>query len=138
MTIVGFSLQDKLRKVKFFEIFFFTLHNTDIYLTKNELISRSYMIAMILSVSQKDDLTDKRENSAAILNKIKETFIVHIIYPLTAHIMAIYPAQKTQIALLLTDKASVATKNTNFAKVFPTKVITRLFKYIALHFQTNS
>ena len=58
---------------------------------------------------------NKKELPKAILDKHIEAFIMYITFLLT---MAIYPARKTYIALLIVKKIQIATKYLDFLDIF--------------------
>ncbi len=93
MVIAGFSLQDKLGKVQFFEgtfllvdtsikvvpgMPFLTFSNVDIWFAEKELIWRSYTTAEALATTRWVNLIDKKEFAKAALDENSETFVVHV------------------------------------------------------------
>ena len=58
---------------------------------------------------------NKMEFAKAILNKYIETFVIYKTFLL---IIAIYPAKKVQIALLVIKKIRISIKYSDFSEVF--------------------
>ena len=88
MVIAGFSVQNKLGKVRFFEetflladtsmavvlgMPFLTFSNADMWFARKELEWRSYTTAEALPTANRVELIDKREVSAAALDGNEET-----------------------------------------------------------------
>ena len=128
MVIAGFSVQDKLGKVRLFEetflladtsmevvlgMPFLTLPDADI-----RLEWRRYTTAEALPTTQRVELIDKKEFAVAALNENDETFVVHVVT--LASKMPIYPSREAQIGLLLTDEApiEVPSEYSDYADVF--------------------
>ncbi len=113
MALASFSLQDSLRRIRFFEeIFllantsmevvlgmpFLSLSNADIEFAElGKLTWRSYTAAKALPTTSQVELIDKREFAKAVLDEISETFVIHFA---TLEAMTIYPSRVAQIATL--------------------------------------
>ncbi len=93
MAIAGFSIQDKLGKVRFFEetflladtsmevvlgMPFLILSDAAIRFAEKELEWRSCNAAEALPTTRRAELIDRREFAAAALNADNETFVVHV------------------------------------------------------------
>lgn len=85
MVTAGFSLQDKLGRVRFFEEIFLladtsievilgmpllTLSDADIRFAEKELVWRSYTAADALPITQRIELIDRREFATAAFDQI--------------------------------------------------------------------
>lgn len=116
--IVSFPIQNRLKKVWFFEktflladtsmglvleMLFLTFSDADLWFAKKELIWISYTIAEALPTTNKVKLIDKKEFAKVILDRNSETFMVNIASILET--MSIHLARKTQIALLQAQNA---------------------------------
>ena len=93
MVIAGFSLQDKLRKVWFFqetflvvdtrmkivlEMLFLTFSNADIQFAERELVWKTYSASETLPTTRRVEIIGKREFATAALNEEDKTFVVHM------------------------------------------------------------
>lgn len=133
MAIAGLSLQDKLKRVSFFEetflladismnmvleILFLTFFDVDIQFVGKELSWWSYTTAKTLPITKRLKLIAKREFVAVVLDRNVETFVVYIA---VLEIMSIYSIWQAWIILLFADKALVIvlTKYTNIANSSP-------------------
>ena len=134
MVIAGFSVQDRLGKVRFFEetfllantsmevvlgMPFFTLSDVDIRFAEKELTWRSYTTVEALPTTRRVELIDKKEFAAAAMDEDSETFVVHVASIIET--MSIHLAREAQIAALQADKA-------------PTKVPAEYADYVDVFF----
>ncbi len=93
MTSAKFSLQDSLRRVRFFKIFLLTntrmevvlgipflfVSNTDVEFAElGKLIWKLYTAVEALSTTSWVELIDKREFAKVAINKNSETFVVYM------------------------------------------------------------
>ena len=94
IVIVGFSLQNKLEKIWFFQetflvadtrikvvlrIPFFTLSNSNRRFAERELVWKTYSGAKALPMTWRVEIIDKKEFALAVLNEENKTFVVHIV-----------------------------------------------------------
>ena len=70
---------------------------------------------MALPTIQQVEIIDKKEFAKVALDEYIESFVIHITLLLT---MAIYPAMKVQIALLVIKKMQISFKYSDFSDVF--------------------
>ena len=93
MVIASFLLQNKLKKVQFYQktfliadtqiaivlrMLFLTLNNADIWFAEQRLVCRTYSAAEVLSTIQRVKIIDKKEFVTTTLNEDNKTFIVYI------------------------------------------------------------
>ncbi len=93
MILTGFLVQNKLRKVWFFEetfllvdtsikmilsMFFLTFSNTDMQFVEKKLIWKSYKIVKALPITKKVKLINKREFAVADLDSNAKMFVIYI------------------------------------------------------------
>ncbi len=142
MVSASFSLQDSLRRVRFFEetfllvntsmevvlgMPFLALSNTDFQFGAKKLTWRSYTIAEALSTTSRGKLIDKREFAKAALDENLETFIMHV-SALDIAESLIHPFRAAQIATLQWDKAStkILAEYSDYAYAFPSDLAMEL------------
>ena len=93
MVSAEFSLQDSLRRVRFFEetflladtnmkvvlgMPFLSLNNVDFQFGAREFNWRSYLTAEALATARQVELINKHEFTRIALNENSETFVIHI------------------------------------------------------------
>ena len=111
---------------------FLTFNNANIKLTWKKLIWRSYIAAEPLPTTKQVEIIDRKEFAKIALDEHIEAFVVHITSLLT---MAIHPAWKAQIALLIAKKVQIPSKYSDFSDVFLEKkvlvllVVTDLYQH---------
>ena len=130
IVLASFQVEDKLEKPWFFqktfllvdfsikvvlEILFLTFSNADIKFAQKEFIWRFYTIAETLSTIKQVKIIDRKEFAKAALHEHVEVFVVHMISLLT---MAIHPAKKAQIVLLVTKEVKIPIEYSDFLDVF--------------------
>ena len=131
MVLASFQMEDKLRKVRFFqETFlladisaeivlgmpFLTLSNADVQFVEKELTWRSYTTAEALPTTKRVELINKKEFAKVALNERSETFVVYMAaLNLTP---GIHPDRAARIAFLLTEEVRIPDKYSDFADVF--------------------
>ena len=146
MVIVGFSLQDKLGKIRFFqETFlvaditmevilgmpFLTLSNADIRFAERELVWRTYSVAKALLMTQKIEIIDKKEFAAAALNEEDETFVVHMAaFSVGSNV---HPSWEAQIASLDVKKVTIPSEYADYTDVFSPDSAAELPKHTGIN-----
>ena len=93
---------------------FLILSNANIQFAEKELTRKFYTTKEALPTIRQVKLINKKEFAKMPLNENVEVFVVHVA-PLK---MAIYPAQKAQIALFITEKVTMLAKYSDFADVY--------------------
>ena len=93
MVIADCSVEDKLRRVRFFQrtfllsnidlevvlgMPFLTFGKVDIWFAERELVWWTYTAAEALPTTRRVEIIDKREFAVAALNVDDETFVVHV------------------------------------------------------------
>ena len=93
IVTAGFSLQNKLGKVQFFQktflmtdtrievvlgMLFLTFSNADIRFVEQKLVWRNYSAVEALPTTQRAKIINKKEFTTAALNKEDKTFVVHM------------------------------------------------------------
>lgn len=121
MVIAGFSIQDKLGRIRFFEetflladtsmevvlgMPFLALSNADIQFDAESFTWRSYSAAEALPTARRVELIDKHEFAKAALAKNSETFVVHVAaLEASQSAMLVHPSRAPLLAALQQDKA---------------------------------
>lgn len=135
MLLVGFSVQNKLKKIQFFEetfmladtnmevilgMSFLIFSNANMQLVKKELIWRSYTITGVLSTTKRVELIDKSKFAAITINKNSQTYIVHVITLSATLMISANHSYQAQVVALLADETlvKVLSKYSNYASVF--------------------
>ena len=142
MVIAGFSFQDKLRKIQFFQktflvadtrmkvvlgMFFLTFSNVDIWFTERELVWKIYSAAETLLTTQKVEIIDKKEFATVTLNKENKTFVMHIAaFSVDSNV---HTSQQAQIFLLDIEKVTISSEYADYTDVFSPNSTTELPKY---------
>ncbi len=108
MVLTGFSLQDSLGRVWFFEetflltntsmeevleMLFLILNNADFQFGAEELTWRSYTAAEALPTTSRVELIDKREFAKAALNGNSKTFVIDVAALKVPIAMPIHPSR---------------------------------------------
>ena len=96
---------------------FFTLSNVDIKFAQKEFIWRFYTAAAALPTTKRVKIIDKKEFAKVALDEHVEAYIVPVIFLLT---IAIYPAKKASIALLIAKRFRFQ-PNTRILQMLPWK-----------------
>ena len=112
---------------------FLTFSNADIQFTEKELTWRSYTTKKALPTTQKVELINKKKFAKAMLTENIEAFVIHVNSLSLRSKMTIYPAWKTQIALLLAKKITVPAEYSDFADVFSKKLAEMFLKHIGIN-----
>ena len=114
MTIAGFSIQDGLGKIRFFEetflladtsmdvvlgMLFLSLSNADVQFDTGNLTWRTYSTAEALPTTRRVELIDKYKFARAALDKNSEIFVVHVAALETLE-LAIHPSWAPLLAAL--------------------------------------
>ena len=130
MILASFQVEDILRKARFFqETFlladlsieivlkmpFLTVSNANIKFAKKKLTWRSYTAAEALPTTKRVKIIDKNKFTKLALNKHVKVFVVHVTFLLT---IAIHPAKKAQITLLVATEVKISTKYSDFSDIF--------------------
>lgn len=113
MIIIGFSIQDKSGKIRFFEeifllvhtnidvvleILFLTLTNQNIQFDIKSFTQRSYITTEALPTTKQIKLINKHKFAKTTLDKNSETFVIHIVFlNVFKSIMLIYTFQLGQV-----------------------------------------
>ncbi len=136
MASAGFSLQDSLRKVRFFEktflladicievvlgMPFLSLSNADFQFGTGELTWRSYTFAEALPTASRVELIDKHEFAKAALGENSETFVVHIAaLEAPEPAMSIHHSRAPRLAVFQQGKAptEISSEYAKYADVF--------------------
>ena len=120
IVIVGFQVQDKFEKARFFQetsliadtsvevVFgmpFLTLSKVKIDFIKKELIWKTYTIAKTLLIIKKVQIISPKECAKATLNQDQKAFVVHVTTLFNP--MKMHPDQKVQIAAWIADEVLV-------------------------------
>lgn len=95
---------------------FLTLNNVDIQFAEREFVQKTYSATKALSTIERIESIDKKEFTAAVLNKEDKTFVIHI----SAFSMGlnVHLSRETQIALLDIKKISIFFKYADYTNVF--------------------
>ena len=114
MAITGFSIQDKSGRAQFFEetflladtrmevvfaMSFLALSNGDIQVDTESFTWKSYSAVEALPTTRRVELIDKHIFAKAALNKISETFVMHVV-ALQALEPAVHPSRAPLLAAL--------------------------------------
>lgn len=106
MVLTSFSVQNKLKKIQFFEkaflladtsmkvvlrIFLLTILNTNMQFVEKKFKWRSYITAKVLSTTKRVELINKREFAIAALDKNIEIFMIYIATLSATLVMQIHP-----------------------------------------------
>ena len=94
---------------------FLTLSNADIKFAQKKLTWRSYTTAEALPTTKRVEIINRKEFAKAALDEHVEAFVVHVTSLST---MAIHPARKAQIALLVAKEVQILSKYSDFSDVF--------------------
>lgn len=78
-------------------------------------------------------IISQKKYAIAVLNSNKEAFIIHIAFLGLDLKILIYPAQKAQIASLLSKKDTILTKYLNFATILFKKAAAKLLNCFAIN-----
>ena len=136
MVIAGFSLQDKLGRVRFFEETFLLAD------TRKEVVlgmpsstspmqiyglQRRSLNAAALPATKRVELIDRREFVATALNADNETFMVHVA-ALEVTNMVVHPSREAQIGLLKADEAptNIPAEYSDYVDVFSPELAAEL------------
>ena len=146
MVIAGFSLQDKLKKVRIFQetflvantrievvlgMLFLTFSNADIRFAERELVWRTYSAAEALPTTQKVEIIDKKEFAVVALNEKNETLVVHMAaFSVDSNVHA---SQQAQISLLDVEKVTISSKYTDYTNVFSPNSAAELPKHTGIN-----
>lgn len=150
IVLPKFSLQNSLRKIRFFKktfllantnmemvlrILFLAPSNINCQFITEELTCKSYIIVEILPSTSRVELINKREFAKAALNKSSETFVIYISVLET---MTIYLSRAAQIAILQWDKAltEIPAKYSDYVNVFSSDLAIELSKNIEINEHT--
>ena len=132
MVIAGFSLQDKLGKVRFFQetflvadtrmevvlgMLFLTFSNADIRFAERELVWRTYSTAEALPTTQRVEIIGKKEFAAVALNKKDETFVVQMA-ALSMVDSSVHPSRQAQISSLDVKEVTIPSEYADYTDVF--------------------
>ena len=134
ITIVEFSIQDELGKIRFFEetflladtsidivlgMSFLSLSNANIQFDTGNFTWRTYSTAETLPTIKKVELIDKHKFTRAALDKNSETFVVHVAVLKTLK-LALHPSRTPLLAALQQDKAftKISSEYVDYADVF--------------------
>lgn len=113
MATAGFSVHDKLGRVRFFEetflladtsmevilgMLFLSLSNADVQFGVEELTWRTYAAAKAIPTARRVELIDKHEFVKAALDENSKTFVVHVSALEVQAEMTIHPSRIAQIA----------------------------------------
>lgn len=119
IVIAGFSIQNKLRKIKFFEeiflliiiskevileILFLIFYNANIQFAEKKLKCKRYIIAKALFITQKVEFINKKEFTTVILNENTKTFMIYIATLLATSIIQVYPFFRPKLGYYLLTK----------------------------------
>ena len=131
IVIAGFSLQDKLEKVRFFQETFLVadtqmevvlkmllliLSNANIRFAERELVWRTYSVAEALPTTQRVEIINKKEFAVAALNEEDETFVVHMA---ALNINSnVHASRQAQISLLDVEEVAIPFKYADYTDVF--------------------
>lgn len=109
IVIVGFLVQDRLEKVRFFEktfllantsikvflrISFLILSDTNIWFVKKKLTWRNYITAKALPTTKKIEFIDKREFAIAAMNEDSETFVRYVVAVEAELLILLHPRKR--------------------------------------------
>ena len=106
---------------------FLIFSDANIQFGEKEFEWKSYITAKVLPTTKKVELINKREFAIATLDKNTE-FVIYIATLLVAPIILAHISHKTQVNLLLTDKAAIKIrpKNLNYTDIFLFDLATEL------------
>ena len=148
MVIADCSVQDKLRRVRFFQeifllanigleivlgMFFLTFSKVDIRFAEWELVWRTYTAAEALSMTRKVEIIDKKEFTMAALNKDNKTFVEHVAVLVGPTTMLIYPSCQAQVNMLTSEKIGIFVKYSDFSNVFSSDFAVELPKHTGIN-----
>ena len=133
MVIAGFSVEDKLGKVRFFqETFllanislevvlgmpFLTLSSVDIRFPERELAWRTYTAAEALPTTRRVEIIDKEEFAETVLGGDDEAYVVHVMAVSKPSSMPIHASRQAQVASLVSEEANIPVEYSDFSDVF--------------------
>ncbi len=136
MALAGFSLQDSLGRVRFFEetflladismevilgMSFLSFSNADFQFGAGELTWRSYTVAEALPTARRRGLIDKHEFAKAALGENSETFVVHVAaLEAPEPAMSIHPSRAPLLAALKQNKTptEIPSEYADYSDVF--------------------
>ena len=146
IVIAGFSLQNKLEKVRFFQetflvadtrievvlgMLFLTLCNANIRFTERELVWRTYSAAEALPTTQRVEIIDKKEFAAVALNEEDETFVVHMAaFSVDSNVHA---SRRAQISSLDIEEVTIPSEYANYTDVFSPDSAAELPKHTGIN-----
>ena len=119
---------------KVLRIAFLASSNVDIQFYTETFTWRSYSAAEALPTTWLVELIDKHKFAKAVLNKISETFVIHVI-ALEALKPALYPSQALLLAALQQDKTpiEIPLEYANYADVFSPNLAMKLSENIGIN-----
>ena len=83
-----------------------------------------------MPITKQVEIIDKKKFARAALDKHVEAFVIHVTFLLT---MAIHPAKKAQIALLIVEEMKIPTNYLDFSDVFSKKKASILLEITELN-----
>lgn len=132
MILASFQIEDKLKKVLFFQnafllanisvkvvlkMFFLIFSIINIQFTKKKLAQRFYTTAKALSTTKQIKLIGKKKFAKVALQKNMKVFVIYMTF-IDLSLMLIYLSKKTQIMSLFTKEMKIPIKYSNFCYVF--------------------
>ena len=148
IVIAGFSLQDKLGKVRFFqETFlvadtrmevvlgmpFLTVSSANLRFAEKELVWRAYSAVEALPTTQRVEIIGKKEFATVALDEEDETFVVHMAATSVRAASNVYPSQQAQIASLEVEEITIPSEYANYTDVFSPDSAAELPKHIGIN-----
>ena len=113
------------------EMLFLTLSNADMWFVEKKLVWKTYSVIETLPIIRKVEIINKKEFAVTVLNKKKETFIVHIVaFNIDSNI---YTSRRAQTSLLDIEKVIISSKYIHYINVVSFDFATKLFKYISIN-----
>lgn len=149
MVIVGFQVQDKFRRARFFQktfliadtnikvifgMFFPTCSKIKVDFAEEELIQKTYTAVDILPITKKVYIIDLKKFAKIALDQKQEIFVVHIT-ACTMELIKINPDYKVLITALIANKAlvTVPIEYSDFTDVFSKKSAVILSKHTKIN-----
>lgn len=147
IVIASFLLQDKLKKVSFFQkiylvtnikvevvlrMFFLIFSYADIQFIEQVLVQKTFSIAKALPITQRVKVIDKKEFTAAVLKMKNKTLVIHMI-AFNVVDSNIHPFQQAQHFFLDVKKIIIRFKYADYINVFSPNSVAKFPKYISIN-----
>lgn len=148
MIITGFSVENKLGRVQFFQrtfllantnieivvvMSFLIFKSEDISFEKWKLVLKIYKTEETLLTTKKVDMIEKEKFAAAVFEKNNEAFVVNIAAITKLTITSIYLFYQAQVVLLTSEEAKIPEGYSNFPDTSFPNSTSELIEYISIN-----